>query len=125
MGEHVITNKHSHINNHKSHSPVSPNKIIHDLSTAECEVDNGSDKIPIFSTSASSNEQFLVSSTLKSDNKTVTTHAMIDSGAMSCFVHTDFIKEHGLPSIDKTTPIEVQTVDGRPISSGLVTQESL
>lgn len=80
-------------------------------------------KSPVLASSPS-NEQFSVSVTLQCNGRYVNTHAMIDSGAMYCFIHTDFVKEHGFPKHCKPVPIEVQTVDGRPISSGLVTHDT-
>ena len=49
---------------------------------------------------------------------------MVDSGAMSSFIDINFVKTHGLPLFTRDHPVEIHTVDGRPISSGLVTHES-
>jgi hypothetical protein len=49
--------------------------------------------------------------------------AMIDSGASSCFIHKDFVKNYKIPTIKKKKPRKLKVIDGREISSGLVEYE--
>jgi hypothetical protein len=51
--------------------------------------------------------------------------ALIDSGASACFVDVDFAMKHQLPTQPKDISIPVEVIDGRIISSGGVTKETL
>ena len=46
--------------------------------------------------------------------------AMIDSGASSCFIHTDLITCYHIPVTKKPVPKKLKVIDGQDISSGLV-----
>ena len=46
---------------------------------------------------------------------------LLDSGATACFIDIVFAKSHSIPFIMLSQPLKVDVVDGRPISSGLVT----
>jgi Reverse transcriptase (RNA-dependent DNA polymerase)/RNase H-like domain found in reverse transcriptase/Integrase zinc binding domain/Chromo (CHRromatin Organisation MOdifier) domain/Integrase core domain/Retroviral aspartyl protease len=61
---------------------------------------------------------------LTAGSNAILTEAMIDSGASTNFIDTDFAKENQLPMRTKARPFKLEVVDGRPISSGLVTHES-
>ncbi|KAG1038307.1 hypothetical protein G6F43_012708 [Rhizopus delemar] len=54
----------------------------------------------------------------------ILTTAMIDSGAMSNFIDSNFVKHHDIPLYPREIPAIVQNVDGSSISSGVVTHES-
>src|SRR5216117_3410829 len=49
--------------------------------------------------------------------------ALLDSGASSCFIHPRIVKEYHIPVVKKTKPKKLKVIDGRDISSGLVTHE--
>src|ERR1700753_2640896 len=57
-------------------------------------------------------------------DNTVQTKAIIDSGAMSCFIDIQFCKNRGFKLIRKQKPITVEVIDGREISSGAITHEA-
>src|SRR5258708_25561501 len=59
----------------------------------------------------------------QADNK-VQTKAMIDSGAMSCFINKEFCRNMGFTLIQKRKPITVAVIDGREISSEALTQDA-
>jgi hypothetical protein len=50
---------------------------------------------------------------------------LLDSGADSCFIDITFAKQNSIPLIKLVQPIEVEVVDGRPISSGLITHQTV
>jgi hypothetical protein len=49
-------------------------------------------------------------------------HALIDSGATSCFIDHSFALSQQLPLLGHSSPIPLYVIDGRPISSGDITQ---
>ena len=49
--------------------------------------------------------------------------ALLDSGASSCFIHPRLAKEYHIPIVEKRKPKKLKVIDGRDISSGLVTHE--
>jgi len=51
--------------------------------------------------------------------------ALVDSGAAGNFIHPDFVKEHQIPLALKSESLHAVTVDGRPLSSGAITHETL
>lgn len=51
--------------------------------------------------------------------------ALIDSGASACFLDEEFARCHRISLIQKTKPVHVEVIDGRPLSSGDVTHETL
>jgi predicted aspartyl protease len=50
--------------------------------------------------------------------------ALVDSGATRVFMHPDFAKRCNATIRLKATPREVRVIDGRIISSGLITHEA-
>ena len=50
---------------------------------------------------------------------------LLDSGADSCFIDITFAKQYSIPLIKLEQPIEVEVVDGHPISSGLITHQTV
>src|SRR2546423_9561729 len=48
--------------------------------------------------------------------------AMLDSGATSCFIHSSIIKVFRLPTFPNLVPKKLKVIDGREVSSGLVTK---
>ncbi len=67
---------------------------------------------------------FLVPLLLKFDSHSIRTKALLDSGASACFMDKDFAKKHSLPLVAKKTPVHVEVIDGRPLISGDVTEET-
>lgn len=57
--------------------------------------------------------------------KSITTHALVDSGATASFISSDFVKRHSLPLALKPDPMPVYTVGSRPLVSGSVTYQVL
>lgn len=56
--------------------------------------------------------------------KKLKTLALLDSGASACFLDEEFVRHHKIRLIPKPTPVHVEVIDGRPLSSGSVTHES-
>ena len=54
----------------------------------------------------------------------VLTSALLDSGANSCFMDRDFALKHNILLKDLPVPAPVTVIDGRPISSGDIREES-
>jgi hypothetical protein len=52
------------------------------------------------------------------------TLALLDSGASTCFLDEEFAKRHKIRLIQKSKPVHVEVIDGRPLLSGSVTHES-
>lgn len=50
--------------------------------------------------------------------------ALIDCGATSLFIDSQFAQKHQIPLRVKATPIELEVIDSRPIVSGPVTHET-
>jgi len=53
------------------------------------------------------------------------TFAMIDSGATKSFVNKSFLESPEILQVPKDIPLDIQVIDGRPISSGFSTSISL
>src|SRR5450759_2346206 len=53
------------------------------------------------------------------------TTALLDSGASACFLDEEFVKSHKFPLVQKSQPVHVEVIDGRPLSSGSVTHETM
>ncbi len=53
------------------------------------------------------------------------THALLDSGASACFLDEEFSKLNNIPIVRKPEPVHVEVIDGRPLSSGDVTHETI
>ena len=52
------------------------------------------------------------------------TLALLDSGALACFLDEEFAKCHNIPLVQKAKPIHIEVISGRPLLSGSVTHES-
>jgi len=70
-------------------------------------------------------DSFDIPITILVENKKIMSTALIDSGASACFADVDFAMKHHLPIQPKDIPIPVEVIDGRIISSGGVTKETL
>ncbi|XP_069610855.1 zinc finger protein 729-like [Ranitomeya imitator] len=57
--------------------------------------------------------------------KWISSSAMIDSGAGGNFMDIAFAKEHGIKIQQRASPITMETVDGSPLISGPVDQETV
>ena len=55
------------------------------------------------------------------DYTMIPAHALIDSGASSDFIDSDFVQRYHLSLDKKDTPMDLFVIDGRPIASGSVT----
>jgi len=50
-------------------------------------------------------------------------YALLDSGASTCFIDEEFTKHYKIPLVKNPTPIHVEAIDSRALSSGDVTHE--
>lgn len=76
--------------------------------------------------STSGSSLSLTLSLILSHGRSVNSCGLVDSGAQGFgFVDVDFCKKHSIPLVEKTSPIEVETVDGSPISSGKITHQTV
>ena len=65
----------------------------------------------------------VVSITLSFNGKSIVTPAFIDCGATGiAFIDKDFVSTHSIPTSPLKTPRSIEVIDGRPISSGDVTE---
>ena len=55
----------------------------------------------------------------------INSHALLDSGASTCFIDIAFVRGHKIPTICTTQPISVEAIDGRVLSSGAVTEATV
>ena len=69
-------------------------------------------------------EHIVIHIQLLFNNTKVKTHAMIDSGATSCFIDIGFAKKHNIALTPKEIPHALEVIDGRPVISGPVTHET-
>ena len=49
--------------------------------------------------------------------------ALLDSGASTCFLDEEFAKRHKIHLVQKSEPVHVEVIDGRPLLSGSVIHE--
>ena len=56
------------------------------------------------------------------NRKSITTYALVDSGATTSCISERFAQRHGLSRCLKDVPILIMVVDDCPIASGLITQ---
>jgi hypothetical protein len=54
----------------------------------------------------------------------VITSALLDSGANACFMDRDFALKHNILLQNLPSPAPINVIDGRPISSGDIVEES-
>ena len=52
------------------------------------------------------------------ESTSIQSHALLDSGASTCFIDISFIRAHRIPTIRTTQPISFEAIDGRVLSSG-------
>jgi hypothetical protein len=65
----------------------------------------------------------IVPCTLSDHNLRIDTHALIDCGCTGySFMNDEFACQHNFPHYQLTTPKTVEVIDGRPISSGDITE---
>jgi hypothetical protein len=50
--------------------------------------------------------------------------ALLDTGAFACFMDKDFVMKHSLELIGKVHPAPVEVIDGWPLASGNVMEET-
>ncbi|KAJ8324255.1 hypothetical protein O5D80_8742 [Batrachochytrium dendrobatidis] len=55
----------------------------------------------------------------------VSCHSLVDSGASGNFIDESFIARSRIPLVTKQEPLHVEGVDGRPLSSGPISKETL
>ncbi len=59
------------------------------------------------------------------DGRVIPTHAMIDTGAAATFIDEIFASSNKIPLTKKKIPRRLEVVDGRPISSGDITHDTI
>ena len=67
---------------------------------------------------------FTIPLRVKFDDHSIRVSALLDSEASACFIDKDFAERHKLPLVTKKWPVSVEVIDGRPLVSGDVTQET-
>lgn len=77
---------------------------------------------PILSSEAS--PCFLIPLKFKFESCSIKAKALLDSGASACFIDKDFAEKYKLPLVCKKCPVKVEVIDGRPLLSGDVIQET-
>ena len=78
------------------------------------------------STSAtSSSGSFTLPVTLSFDSTMLHSMVLLDSGASSCFIDIIFTRTSRILVVHKKTPISVDVIDVRPLSSGAITEATL
>jgi RNase H-like domain found in reverse transcriptase/Reverse transcriptase (RNA-dependent DNA polymerase)/Integrase zinc binding domain/Ty3 transposon capsid-like protein/Chromo (CHRromatin Organisation MOdifier) domain len=70
-------------------------------------------------------EHLVIPITLTINGNLLSTKALLDSGATSLFVDTSFCQNNSIPLVMKPFPCDVEVIDGRPLSSGRVTHETI
>ena len=97
-----------------------PDKIL----TSHCDT-------PIHKISSSSltlhnpEEHIILSCLLQLKLLSLKSYAMTDSGATQLFIDINYAISHNIPLVLKSLPFTLEVVDGRPISSGDVTMETV
>jgi hypothetical protein len=51
--------------------------------------------------------------------------ALLDSGAFACFLNEKFTRLHKIPLVKKLSPVHVEVIDERPLSSGNITYKTI
>ena len=67
----------------------------------------------------------MVPVTLQVGARVIHTNALLDSGATTCFMDMVFARTHSIPKIKKEKAIPVEVIDGRPLSSGAITEGTI
>lgn len=70
----------------------------------------------------SSSGSFTLPITLRFGSTILHATALLDSGASSCFLDITFARSSRIPVVAKKKPIPVEVIDGRPLSSGAITE---
>ena len=52
-------------------------------------------------------------------------HALLDSGASTCFIDKSFVRAHNISTVHTSQPISIEAIDGRVLSSGAVTEATI
>jgi len=67
-------------------------------------------------------DHLIVAATLRNNNHSIQTSAMIDTGAMGYgFIDENFVFQHNLPSYTLNPAQVLEVIDGCPIKSGQIT----
>ena len=83
---------------------------------------NAQSTCPILSSKPST--CFTIPLRVKFDDHSIKLSALLDSGASTYFIDKDFAERHKLPLVTQKCPVTVEVIDGRPLVSEDVTQES-
>ena len=79
-------------------------------------------KVFISSTQDHQENHLLIPVTVETHGRKIRTYAMIDSGATGNFVNEKFVEKNKLETSLLSVPRTLNVVDGRPISSGMITR---
>ena len=58
-------------------------------------------------------------------NTQISSEILLDTGATSNFIDQNYCIQNEIPLVTKESPSKIETIDGRPLASGLVIQETL
>jgi hypothetical protein len=67
---------------------------------------------------------FIFSVHIKTLDCKFSSEALLDTGAFACFMDKDFARKHGLELIGKAHHAPVEVIDGRPLTSGNMMEET-
>ena len=67
---------------------------------------------------------FVVTTTLRMGEQSISAKALIDCGAPSSFVATELVRTHGIPLEQLDLPIPLESVDGTPIAARGITHRT-
>src|SRR5271170_5622704 len=70
-------------------------------------------------------ENIILPITIRYSGAPISTFALVDSGASSSFIDITFAQSNSISLRLKATPRDLEVVDGRPISSGAITHETI
>ena len=75
--------------------------------------------------SQSSTNDFSFEVTLCFQSISIQSLALLDSGATTCFMDETFVRKHNFPVVRLSKPIPVEAIDGRMLSSSIVTKATV
>lgn len=85
-----------------------------------CPVRPSNNPRPVSELTASFHSSIRLPVQLMSQDKVITTTALIDSGAAGNFISNDFIQQHKLKLKSCSSSLTVEALDGRPLGEGRV-----
>ena len=59
------------------------------------------------------------------ESTSIQSHALLDSGASTCFINISFVRAHNIPTVRTTQPISVEAIDRWVLSLGAITEATI